>query len=204
MSTFPTLTVEQRKQLARMSAQELRAIASDRLSRAEDHEGQAMWLRIEAAAFTEAATRKLSAGTSQATAANSAPPARKARGSGARRPAGARATSTSPRLPDGLTREQLPKFGLRSAEDPTGQKELILSVFWITRGSSWSPRDLEDELHRTGLVTMKRNMGTTFLRRLSAADPPLVVKLGEGRGTRYELAPGIHPVDQTGGMHTTP
>ena len=188
-----------------MSAKELRDIADDRLRRSEDLEGQALWLRIEAAAFTEAATRKLSAGTSQAGAASSTPAGRtRARSSKGRRPAVARKTSTSPRLPNELTPEQMPKFGLRPTEDPTGQKELILGVFWITRGSSWSPRELEDELHRTGLVTMKRNMGTTFLRRMSATDPPSVIKLGQGRGTRYELAPGIHPVDQTESVPTTP
>jgi hypothetical protein len=200
MDTFPTLTIEQRRQLARMSAQELDAVASERLSQAEDHEGAAMWLRIEAAAFREAAARKHTANTRRVAAADNAPP----RGAGGSTSPSPSTASGSPRLPDGLTRERIPRFGLRPMEDPTGQKELILGVFWITRGLSWSPRELENELHRTGLVTMKRNMGTTFLRRLSATDPPLVIKLGKGRGTRYELAPGIHPVNQTESVPTTP
>jgi hypothetical protein len=59
MSVFPTLSVDQRRQLSRMSAQELRDMASDHLSRADDLDGQAMWLRITATALKEAASRKL-------------------------------------------------------------------------------------------------------------------------------------------------
>jgi predicted RNA-binding protein YlxR (DUF448 family) len=184
-----------------MSARELLDVGNERLDRAESLEGEAVWLRIEGAAYKEAATRKLSANTSQTKATRKAQP-RKVRAK-ARRPTAARAPGTSPRLPDGLTREQLPKFGLPRANDPTGQKEMILGALWITRGSPWSPRDLEDELERTGIVTMKRHMATTFLRRLAVSDPPLVIKLGEGRGTQYEVAPGIHPIEQADGTQTT-
>jgi hypothetical protein len=76
---------------------------------------------------------------------------------------------------------------------------MILGVLWITKGSLWSPRNLEDEASRVGIGTFKRNMATTFLRRMAVSDPPLVIKLGEGRGTKYELAPGIAPIDSNGG-----
>ncbi len=165
-------------------------MASDHLSRAEDLDGQAMWLRITATALKEAASRKLS---DEASRSARRTPSRRERNPKAAKPAGGRTKHASPRLPDGIVREGLPKFGLPRTGDPTGQKEMILGALWITRGSSWSPQELEGELRRTGLVAMKHNMGIVFLRRMAASDPPLVVKLGEGRGTRYELAPGISP-----------
>ncbi len=167
-------------------------MASDHLSRADDLDGQAIWLRITAAALKEAASRKLSDEANRNGSARRTP-SRRGRNPKTPKPATGRTKHASPRLPDGIIREELPKFGLPRAGDPTGQKELILGALWITRGSSWSPQELEGELRRTGLVVMKHNMGIVFLRRMAAADPPLVVKLGEGRGTRYELAPRIVP-----------
>lgn len=178
-----------------MSPQEL-------LAEADEHDSDALWYRAQATALREQAARKLSAEAGQAETAGRTPP-RQGRNSKTRRPSVGRTASASPRLRAGVTREQLPKFGLPRQKDPTGQQELILGVLWITKGSSWSPRELEDELSRTGLAAMKRNMATTFLRRMAVAEPPLVVKLGEGRGTRYELAPDIHPIEQANNLPST-
>jgi hypothetical protein len=168
----------------------------DLLRIADENEGEARWLQIQARALREFAgddTRRNGASAVKRT------PDRRTERKPKRRSSGSATTGVAPRLPDGLTRKGLPKFAMRRGEDPTGQKELILGVMWLTKDLTWSPRELTDELERTGLLTLKSHMGITFLSRMAASDPPWVVKHGQGRDTRYQISPEVRPVEETSG-----
>jgi hypothetical protein len=195
MNIFPELSADQRKQLAGMSAQELRSNASDLTARAEEFEAEALWCRVQAAALNEAAAARTTAPRRVRANATRRAPAPRTRQSSAPKPP-EQSTNGPPRLSEGVTREQLPRFALREGEDPTGRKRLILGVMWMTRGSTWSPLEVAAELQRTGLDPgIRRDVALTFLRRMARGDPPRLSKLGKGRGTRYELAADLRPVE---------
>ncbi len=204
MSVFPVLSAEQMRRLAGMPAQELRRDASGLIARAEELEGEALWCRVQAAALNEAATVRSSVGNRSRGKAARRLPSQRSRASASKPPSTHR-TGADPRLPDGLTREQLPRFGLREGEDPTGRKQLILGVMWISGGSTWSPPEMAAELQRTGLdPTVRRDIALTFLRRMAEGDQPRLNKLGKGRGARYELAADLRPIEQTDLSSTVP
>jgi hypothetical protein len=185
MPIFPTLSQEQLRELASMSPKDL-------LAAADEHEGEARWQQLQANALRELAND----GRPSKTAVAKRTPSRRSRRA-SRKSSGS--TGPAPRFPDGLTREQLPKFAVRRAEDPTGQKELMLGVMWITRDLTWSAPEITDELERTGLLKLKSHMGITFLSRMAASDPPWVVKHGQGRDTRYQISPDVRPIEGAAG-----
>jgi hypothetical protein len=186
MTIFPTLSQEQRRQLAGMSREDL-------LQAADEREGEARWQQLQAHALRELADD----GRRSETTATKRASGRRSRSSTGRKSPASGATGAAPRLPDDLTREDLPKFALQRAEDPTGQKEVMLGVMWITRDLTWSAPEIDAELKRTGLLTLKSHMGITFLSRMAASDPPWVVKHGQGRDTRYQISPDVRPIEES-------
>lgn len=184
MPIFPTLSQEQLRELASMSPKDL-------LAAAEEREGEARWQQFQANALRELADDGRRGETTPTKRASG----RRSRRATDRKSPAPGATGAAPRLPDGLTREDLPKFAMQRGEDPTGQKELMLGVMWITRDLRWSAPEIDAELKRTGLLTLKSHMAITFLSRMAASDPPWVVKHGQGRDTRYQISPDVRPVE---------
>ncbi len=185
MPIFPTLSQEQLRELASMSPKDLLAAADER-------EGEARWQQFQANALRELADdghRSETTATKRASGRRS-PPA-KGRASPARGTTGA-----APRLPDGLTREDLPRFAMPRRDDPTGQKEVMLGVMWITRDLRWSAPGIDAELKRTEILVLKSHMAITFLERMAASDPPWVIKYGRGRDTRFQIAPHVRPIEE--------
>lgn len=186
-----------------MSAQELRSGAGELLARADELEGEALWCRVQAAALSEAATVR-SASRARAKTARRTPP-RPERPPSSSKLVSPLANNVAPRLPDGVVREQLPRFPLREGEDPTGRKQLILGAMWVSGGSTWSPPEMATELQRTGLdPDIRRDIALTFLRRMAEGDQPRLSKLGKGRGARYELVSDLRPIEQTDLPSTVP
>jgi hypothetical protein len=185
MTIFPTLSQEQRTQLAGMSPKDLLAAAAE-------HEGEARWQQLQANALRELANdgRRSETSITQRTSG------RRSRRTTARKSPGPQVADDAPRLPDGLTREDLPKFAIQRGEDPTGQKELMLGVMWITRDSRWSAPQIDAELKRTGLLVLKSHMAITFLERMATSVPPWVIKSGRGRDTRFQIAPDVRPIEE--------
>jgi hypothetical protein len=185
MTIFPTLSQEQRTQLASMSPKDL-------LAAADEHEGEARWQQLQANALRELAND----GRRSETAVTKRAPGPGARRTTSRKSPAGGATGDAHRLPDDLTREDLPKFAMPRREDPTGQKELMLGVMWITRDLRWSAPEIDAELKRTEILVLKSHMAITFLDRMATSGPPWVIKHGQGRDTRFQIAPDVRPIEE--------
>lgn len=184
MPLLPTLSQEQLLELASMSPKDL-------LRAAEEHEGEARWQQLQAKALRELADD----GRSETTATKKVSGRRSRRATGRASPARG-TTGAAPRLPDSLTREDLPKFAMPRREDPTGQKEVMLGVMWITRDLRWSAPGIDAELQRTEILVLKSHMAITFLERMAASTPPWVIKYGQGRDTRFQISPDVRPIEE--------
>lgn len=185
MALFPTLSQEQLLELASMSPKDL-------LRAAEEHEGEARWQQLQAKALRELADDGRRSETTPTKRASG----RRSRGAKGRASPARWSTGAVPRLPDGLTREDLPKFAIPRRQDPTGQKDVVLGVMWITRDLKWSAPGLDAELKRTEILVLKSHMAITFLERMAASDPPWVIKYGEGRDTCFQIAPNVRPIEE--------